>query len=1053
MKIVSLSVRRPLASIIIFLSLTLLGGFSFYFLKLDLMPDLSIPVITVVTPYPGAGPREVENNITKVMENGLGAVAGLDKITSKSEENVSVVTLSFDWGTSLSDATNDIRDKLDLAKRQLPTDAENPFIFKFDFSMMPVLIMAIESSPERFPTLSKYIEDNIAVQIKKVNGVGQIMVMGGVKRQIRVDIDAIRLENLKIPVTRIAQVIAASNLTVPIGKTDINQTSFLVRAPGEFKSVDEINDLVLGMNPYTGASVRISDVAKVSDGTNDQEMFVQTAKGNAVMLVVNKQSNANTVEVAGKILSKVEEIKKTLPKDISITVIRDMSENIKNTISNLGKAVLTGAVFVVIVILLFLRNLRAGFIVGISIPISLIITFLFMYMQGYTLNMISLISLSIAVGMVVDNAIVILENIVHYVERGVNPSEAAVQGTNEVAGSIIASTLTTVIIFVPILFVKGMIGILFSQLAFVICLTLIVSLFVSVLLVPVLSSLMVRKSNPPKIIAVLYNASEWLFVQLEKAYAGALSWCLGNKLIAFSVISGTALLSVALVPYIGTDFMEQMDNGSIRGVVEMPAGTKKEVTARYVKEIIAEINDKVPEAQAILGSWGKSDESAMQSSMTGGDAGDNIGSIMIALVNKSKRKRSDKQIAESLQYITTRFPGAKISITAGDGMSGMMFGGGKPVEIEILGDNEETGLNFARTIEDRLHSIDGLTNIEVSMKDGVPEYSIILDRTKASRMGINMYSLATSIRSAFNGAKITKFREQGDEYDIFVRLRGDDRKSMQNLLAFKVATAGGSFVELGTIAEIKQSSGPFKFERKNEERIIKVSAEITGRDLGSVSEDVALMVKSLKVPPELTVRISGEREEQQKNFKMLGLALIIGILLVYFVMAAQFESLRDPLIIITAIPFAMMGALWAFVMAGQTLSMLSFIGLIMLVGIVVNNGIVLIDYMKILRARGYSIYDAVMEGGKSRLRPVLMTTITTIAGMIPLVTSTGQGSEMWVSMSTAVIGGLSVSTFITLFFVPIIYTFLEQGSERRALRRKDQKRKLKLEELKVTEGA
>ncbi|MBN2723282.1 MAG: efflux RND transporter permease subunit [Deltaproteobacteria bacterium] len=1047
MNLTGLSVRRPLATIIVFLSLTLLGGLSFYLLKLDLMPDLSVPMLTVITPYPGAGPREVETNVTKLLENGLSAVSGLDKITSSSEENISVISLSFDWDTSLSDATNDVRDKLDIASRNLPSDAEKPFLFKFDFSMMPILIFSVETTPEKFPSLQQFAEDNIVDQLKKINGVGQVQIMGGLKRQIQVDMDSARLEAMKISVETVQGIISASNLTIPGGKAKINHTSFQLRSPGEFTSIREIEQLVVGMNPRTGAAVRLSDVAKVKLSTNEQELFSETSTGVALMMIVNKQSNANTVDVAKRVLEKLEIIKKTLPDDIKINIIRDMSENIKNTIDNLANVVITGALFVIVVILLFLRSLRAGFIVGITIPTSLIVTFLFMYIKGYTLNMISLMGLSIAIGMVVDNGIVILENIVHHIEKGTNPAEAAVEGSSEVAGSIIASTLTTVIIFVPILYVSGIIGILFSQLAFVICATLIASLIVALVLVPTLSSLMVRKAKPWGIFKILYNSSEWAFLKLESGYLFLLKICLNNKLVSFSVIGGTAMLSLVLIPYMGTDYMPVTDNGFVEAAIELPSGTRPEETGKYVRELMARIEKEVPEKQAIIGSWGKSDDSAMAGSMGGAEYGDNMGRILISLINKGDRKRTDQEISDTFQEVATMFPGAKIKIAPNNMMSSLLMGGGKPIEIEIYGSNEEVSLNIARTIEDRLNNINGIVNVVVSQKDGLPEYSVETDRDKASRMGVSMYSIGRSVRNAFNGAKVSKFREEGKEYDILVRMRKSDRSSLKDLMRLKIPTMGGSFIELGNVAKIKQSVGPFKIERKNEERIIKVSGDIRGRDLGAVSEDVNTMLSSLKPPPEVTVKLSGEREEQMKSFRMLFIALIIGIILVYFVMAAQFESLRDPFIIITAIPFAMMGALWAFVMKGQTLSMLSFIGLIMLVGIVVNNGIVLIDYMKILRARGYSILDAVTEGGRSRLRPVLMTTITTIVGMIPLAMSTGQGSEMWVAMSTAVIGGLTVSTFVTLFLVPIMYTAMESGSERRAKARKEKKKRSKLSEI------
>ncbi|MBU1240956.1 efflux RND transporter permease subunit, partial [Myxococcota bacterium] len=711
--------------------------------------------------------------------------------------------------------------------------------------------------------------------------------------------------------------------------------------------------------------------------------------------------------------------------------------------------VTTGGIFVILVILLFLRNLRGGIIMAITIPTSMIVTFLFMYIKGYTINMISLTSLSIAIGMVVDNGIVVLENIFQHLERGARPREAALEGAAEVSGAIMASTLTTVVIFFPVVFLGGIVGVLFSQLAFMITIALLSSLVVAMALVPTLASLMLTQIKPRGVLGWLYEKSELGFKALESGYRFLLGVAIHNKLLTFTLIVAVTLSSVLLVPYVGTEFMPQNDNGFLQASIELPPGTKKEVTAKYARELSARLYKAIPEIQAMLTSWGKSSDSAIGASFGGQQQGDNYATVFMSLVSKRKRARSNKEVSESLQHLTTIFPGALVKISAEDQMQSMIFGGGKPITVEIYGENEYVASTLATTIEQKLKKIPGTIEVEISRRDGVPEMAVMVDREKAAMMGVNMYTVGNTVRTAFNGITVSKFREAGKEHDIYLRLRAKDRSSLKKLMYLKIPTVAGGYVDLGNIATLEQSQGPVAIERKNQQRIVKVSAGIMGRDLGSVSKDVETMLKTVKTPEGFSIQLAGAREEQNESFSLLMLAMGLGALLVYFVMAAQFESLRDPFIILFTIPFAMMGALWSFVISGQTLSMLSFVGLIMLVGIVVNNGIVLVDYINILRARGMGVIEAVMQGGTSRLRPVLMTTITTIIGMIPLSQSTGEGSEMWVAMATVVIGGLIVSTFITLFFVPIMYTFFELGHQRRIDRKLARRKKQHLTELEL----
>jgi len=1042
-------VHRPTATLIFFLAITLMGLVSLKFMNLDLMPDMEIPVITVVTVYPGAGPEDVEKNVTKILEEQLSVVSGVESVTSKSQENVSAVTLKFDWDTKLDEASNDIRDKIGLAKRFLPEGVEEPYLFKFDMSMMPVMIMTIQTTPERYPTMRQYAEDHIVTPLKNLAGVAQVQMFGGLVRQIRVELDRQRIEETGVSYDGIKGVIATANVSVPGGDLTVNDTTFLLRVPGEIVRPRELEGLVVGMNPQTGAVVYLRDVATVLDTTEEQAFFAVGQRGPSVMLMVQKQSSANTVKVGQAVNRRLEEIKKTLPKDVEIVVIRDFTENITRTIDNLTKTVTTGGALVILVILLFLRNVKGSLIMAITIPTSMIVSFLFMYLKGYTINMISLTSLSIAIGMVVDNGIVVLENIFQHLERGERPREAAVAGVSEVIGAISASTLTTVAIFFPVLFVGGVVGIFVSQMAFVITLTLLTSLTVALALVPTLSGLILRHSRPRWIFGWLYDVSEAGFKLLESGYRWLLDLAVHNKLITFTIVGAVSLSSILIIPYVGTEFMPQMDEGFFQATVELPPGTRHEITGKYVKELAARIRAEVPEAKVIMTLWGQNKNNA---GFSGAQQGDNYGQVMVALVEKKKRKRTPHEVAQSLQHLTTMFPGASVKILVQD-QGAQMMGTGKPVSVEIYGENDQVAASLATAIEDGLKTIPGVANVQVSRKDGNPELGVILDRDKASLLGVNMYTAGNTVRTAFNGLTVSKYRENGKEYDIFVRLEPGYRHDLKQLLDLRIPTVAGRTVPLGNLATLRQHQGPISINRKNQQRVVTVEADNVGRDLGSVSEDVDNLIKTIQVPEGFQILNGGSRKDQQESFGLLILAMVLGVFLVYFVMAAQFESLRDPFIILFTIPFAMLGALWGFVISGQTLSMLSFVGLIMLVGIVVNNGIVLVDYTNLLRHRGLGVIEAVLSGGTSRLRPVLMTTVTTICGMIPLALSKGEGSEMWVAMATVIIGGLTVSTFITLFFVPVMYTFFEQGRQRRADRRKQKRMDQRRQEILAMEEA
>lgn len=1035
MRLPEFGVRRPVAAIMIFLAATAMGIVSLMFLNLDLMPKIDVPAISVVTVYAGAGPKEVENRVTKVLESQLSTVTGLDKLESSSQENVSIITLRFEWGTDLSEATNDIRDRVALARKDLPDTVKEPYIFKFDLSRMPILVMGVAATGKSRQGLRKLVDDQLAEPLKRLEGVAHVMVMGGVSRQIRVELDRRRLEATGVSLNQVMGLLAASNVSIPGGHLSLGRTDYLLRVPAEFKTVAQVGQLVVGQNPRTGSPVHLKEIARVRDDVEEATQFIEVDQGTGVILMISKQSGANTLEVTRRVRKELNWLQKGLPDDVKLVEIQDYAKYINLTVNNLKNAVIWGGLLVLLVLLVFLRNLRGSLIVAIAVPTSLVVTFVLMFAFGFTLNIMSLMSLSIAIGLVVDDSIVVLENIQRHRAAGAPANEGAIAGASEVSQAVIAASLSTMVIFVPVLFIGGIVGILFQQLALIITMALLASLAVSQILVPSLSARLLVVKPPSGTMGWLFQQSEKVFVGLESIYTGLLAWGLRHRVTVITGVIGACAASLLAVPHMKTEFLPSHDTAKVQVAVELPVGTRKEITGRVVRTMSARIQRTVPELKGQFTMWGAGKEGAEFASMLGMGQGSNYAVILMTLSSKDKRQESNKEIAEKLRPFLESFPAAKVLINTDDPMTALLGTGGA-LQVVVRGHDEHTASNLARQVADRMRAIRGVTDISISRKEGVPELQVQVDRDKASALGLNAATIAMTVRNAFNGVTVTKYRVKGDEHDIFLQLRPEDRKQISDLTGLTVRSMAGKLVSLGNVAKVVHGTGPVKIERIDQERVIRVSASIQGRDLGGVSAELKRGIDTIKVPAGFSLKIGGAREEQKKSFKLLFAALLLGILLVYMVMAAQFESLREPFIIIFSVPFAMVGALWAFVVTGQSLSLLSFIGVIMLVGIVVKNGIVLIDYVNILRARGKTVAEAVQEGGRHRLRPVLMTAITTICGMLPLALARGEGAEIWNGMAIVVIGGLMVSTVITLIFAPILYSVFEQGRERRLQRKR-----------------
>ncbi|BBO93077.1 efflux RND transporter permease subunit [Desulfosarcina ovata] len=1021
MKLPEISVRRPVTTVMVFAAITLLGCVAFFMLNLDLLPDIEPPAVSVITPYPGASATDVESEVTKYLEDQLSTTPNLDRLESKSKDNIAIVNCIFNWGTDLDVAVNDIREKIDLAKPDLADGAEDPFIFKFSSSMVPVLIMTV-TAEESSPDLYRIVDKQIADPLKRVPGVGAVVYIGGQERQINVHFDREAIDAYHISVQQSRNVLAAENLNLPVGTVKIGRNELQIRVAGRYRDAAEIANTVIGSNG--DALVRLRDVATVTDAFEEPQEWARSGKLPAIALIIQKQSGANTVNVIKAIKDRLKTLKTEVPSDIKIHGILDNSDHIYAMINSLTEAAVVGGLLVIVVCFLFLRRFRTSLVVSMAIPFSIIIAFIGLFVMNYTINVISLMSLAIAVGMVVDDAIVVLENIVRHVDDGKSPQLAAVEGTSEVGMAVAASTLTIVAVFAPLLLVKGIAGIIFGQLAFIILITILASLFISLTLTPMAASRLLRSRDQKKLNPV-FAWSERLLNEIEAGYSHILGWGLRRRNVFLSFIVIVFIGSLALIPLVGTEFFPEVDSGEVEVVLEMAQGTRVEVTAGTTEEMLNAVN-AIPEMEASYALAGQTKKGFLTA--LGFEEGTGIGRIGGRLIDKKERSRHAKEIASELREQVIKLPGVeKFSASAVSAIQKAFLGGGRPISIEILGHDIEITDKVAAEIQRIVETTPGAVDVSVSRKKPRPEVRICLDRDKAASLGLNVALVADALRTNYYGFDDTKFREAGDDFDIELRLKKDQRETIREIGETPITTLTGQTIKLRNIASVRETFGPVEIDRKNRTRVTKVQAGVQGRVLGDVVQDIRESMASLDLPPGVSIEWGGEVEEQRKAFRDLTLLLILGIVLVYMVMAGEFEDFVDPFIIMFSVPFAFAGVIWAFVATATPLNLMSFIGVIMLMGIVVKNAIVLVDYTKQLRAGGMTLNEAVVTGGKTRLRPVLMTSLTTIFGMVPLALSRGEGSEIWNALGITVIGGLSISGLVTLILVPLMYSLVHRN--------------------------
>ena len=1027
MSLYATAVKKPVTTALVFVAVVIMGLFSLTRLSVDLLPEIETNMIMVMTAYPGASASDIEMNVSKPLENVLNSVSDLKHITSQSRENISIVTLEFEYGTDIDVATNDVRDKLDIVESSLPDDVENPIIFKFGTDDIPILLLSV-TAEESTNALYKILDDKVSNPLARISGVGAVSISGAPIREVQVYCDPYKLEAYGLTIEGISSIIAQENRNTPGGSIDIGSNTYTLRVQGEFTDAKQMLDLVVGS--INGKNVYLRDVAEVKDYIEEraQETFNNGGKGG--MIVIQKQSGANSVNIAKKVHAKLPEIQASLPSDVQLGVIIDTSTNILNTIDSLQETIMITFIVVMLVVFIFLGRWRATFIIILTIPISLIAAFAYLLASGNTLNIISLSSLSIAIGMVVDDAIVVLENVTTHIERGSKPKQAAVHATNEVAISVIASTLTMLAVFLPLTMVTGMAGILFKQLGWIVSIIMIVSTVGALTLTPMLCSQLLRL-DPKKgrLYVLFFTPIEKALNALDVAYARFLNWAVRHRK---TVILGAALVfigSIFLIPTVKTEFFPTQDNARIGITIELPIGTRQEITRDLALRVDKQFREKYPEILVLNFTEGQADTDNTFAQLS--DNGSHIIEMNVNLSSVGDRERGLIEICDMMRKDLSEYSEIKEYKVLAGGSSEM--GGENAVDIEIY------GFDFAKTdavaaeLARRLETLKGCSQVNISRKDYIPEYQVDFDREKLAMNGLNVATASLYLRNRINGSTASKYREDGDEYDIKVRYAPEFRQSIEDIENIMIYNNAGQGVRIRDLGKVVERMTPPTIERKNRERIITVSAVVgQGAALSDLVAATRAELKKMDIPSEVSWQLGGSFEDQQDTFTDLGILMVLIIILVFIVMAAQFESLTDPFVIMFSIPFAFTGVILGLSITQTPLGVMALIGVIMLMGIVVKNGIVLIDYTILCRERGMSILTAAVAAGKSRLRPVLMTTLTTVLGMIPMAVGTGEGAEMWRSMGMTVAWGLSVSTLITLVIVPVVYcVFAGNGVKRR----------------------
>ncbi|MGN9165038.1 efflux RND transporter permease subunit [Tissierellaceae bacterium HCP3S3_D8] len=1023
MNLSKFAVKRPVTITMIVLMVIILGVVSLAGLPIDLFPEIEIPVTIVSTSYSGAGPQEIENLITKRIEGAVATVGNIDKISSISAQGQSIVIAQFDFGTDMNFAALEMREKVDLVKGALPDDATQPIVIKMDPNAMPIIQISLSNNGD-LAGLQALAEDEIQQRFERLEGVASVSIDGGLVDEIRITVDPWKLSDYGLSIDQLSQVLVSNNMNLPGGTVKNGVQELTIRVKGEFNSIDEIKNLPISLN--SGAIISLGDVANVELTTNDVSAISRTNGRDSINISIQKQSGENTVQVAERINKEVEKLKEEY-SDIDIEVVLDSSTFIKDSINNVVSNVVVGSAFAIIVLYVFLKNIRTTLIIGISIPISLIASFILLYMNGITLNMMTLGGLALAVGMLVDSAIVVLENIYRFRTQGHTREEAAIQGASEVGMSITASTLTTIAVFLPIVFVKGMVGILFKDFALTVTLSLVASLLVALTFIPMLSSEILKvdlddkASGKKKRLDFLYRRFDNIYERLERGYKKILEFSLSHRktTIIFSIV--LFFVGIASLIGVGMEFFPSTDEGSISISIDLPLGSDI-YEVDEVAQIVEQKLEEIPEIDVVFTNLGSGGIMSM------GGSSSSSGTISVNLVDLKDRKRSTNEVSEEIRGYLKDIPGAEMTVSETSQMGSMSSG--DPVNLIIKGSELDILEEISNDIKEVIQSVEGTRDIKTSLSDSVPELEVVVNRENAAIYGLSTSQIASAVRTGAAGTTATKYKDQGDEIDVVIRGVEDISDSISNIGQLSITTPMGLNVPLNHVADISVVKGPISINRENQERTVTVTSQISERDLRSITRDIESKLKDYEFPDGYYYEIGGENEQMMEAFGQLLLALVLATVLIYMVMAAQFESLVHPFIIMFTIPLAFAGGSLALFVTNTPFGVTAFIGVIMLAGIVVNNGIVLIDYINILRSEGKDKFEAIKIAGPIRLRPILMTTLTTVLGLVPLALKIGAGAETQAPMAIVVIGGLTFSTILTLVFVPILYTVFDDIAEK-----------------------
>ncbi len=1022
MSIYKSAVNKPVTTLMVFAAVMVAGLYALYHLPIDQFPEIEPPFVTVMTTYSGANASEIETNITELLEDAFNSVQGIKEIYSTSSDNISVISMEFEWGANLDEAVNDVRSAIDMYYDFLPDGTSRPSIFKLSTNMMPVLMYTV-TADESYNGLNKILEEQVVNPLKRIDGIGSINVTGAPKRYVYVDVDAKKMDAAGLSLEQVTNAIAVNNMNLPAGNVKMGRETYQLRVEGEFEFSEEIRNLVVGV--FNNAPVFIRDIAQVNDTVKDLSLEERSNGSQAARLSITRQSGANSVEVCKKVKKQLEQLEKNLPTDVKTHLIFDTSKFISSSISNLASALFFALLFVVVVVLFFVGRFRATLIIALTIPISLVVAAIFLFATGSSLNIISMSSLSIAIGMVVDDAIVVLENITKHIRRGSNPREASIYATNEVWVSVIVTTLVIVAVFMPLTMLGGMTGIMFKELGWIVTITVCTSTVAAISLTPMLSSRLLKSREDEK--PRWYDRTIGKMLdRMDEAYENLLRKALRHKVLILVSSLAIFVLSLGLFRFIGTEFLPSADQSRLSASIELQTGIRVEKTLETTSAIEQYIMENCPEVTLLSSSTGSLDEAGFAAMFS--NSGSHLINLNIRLKEINQRKRSDTEIAEQIRSYLGTLPEV-INYTVVAGGTGM-GGGNSTVDVEIMGYDFDKTNALAQEVKALCQNLDGARDISISRKDDKAELQVVLDKEKMALHGLNSATVSNFIRNRVYGATAGYFREGGEEYDIVVRLEEQYRNSISDLNQLSIPTAMGTLIKLSEIGEIREFWSPPSIDRQRRERIVKVSVTPVGVSLGEMAASVQTLVNGMEIPQGVMVNIGGDYEEQQESFADLGLLFLAVIVLVYLVMASQFESYSRPFVIMFSVPFAITGATLALWITGTDLSMIAALGLVLLVGIVVKNGIVLVDFINLMRDRGLELNEAIAVAGKSRLKPVLMTATTTILGMFPMALGIGEGSEIWSPMGITIIGGMLVSTAITMVLIPVMYGLVARHGDR-----------------------